>query len=113
VKLTLKSKLVAIAAITAVAMAATAILSQVAGRTVQEQLDDIQTRLVPRIELRPRLHHELEAMARSYQNAVAAEDAEMLDAAAPHRANIGRHLAGARAAVDPEPARLLPRAVDD
>jgi CheY-like chemotaxis protein len=79
VQLSFRAKLILITGITAVGFMLT--LGVVALSSLQQnsQLDNVEGRLVPKLEFRPRLESGFEHLRQSMQDAVAAEDLEALD----------------------------------
>ncbi len=111
--LTLRTKILGIAAVATLALVTIAVVGIVSTRGVAEQLAKIQTRQIPLIELRPRLESDLERIERGFQDAVAAQDPDGLASVAERRTAFLGHLSAARGAVDPRTAGELRSALDD
>jgi CheY-like chemotaxis protein/Skp family chaperone for outer membrane proteins len=73
----------------------------------------VQERLLPKVELGPRLDAQFERLRRALQDAVAAHDPEALAATRELKDGLLQQLAAARASVDPTEANRLKQAVDD
>jgi CheY-like chemotaxis protein/signal transduction histidine kinase/HAMP domain-containing protein len=76
--LSFRAKLFAIVGTAAFALAALMVASFAMSTFVAERLTNIQNRYVPKLELGPRLQGNMERLKRSFQDAVAAKDAEGL-----------------------------------
>jgi signal transduction histidine kinase/CheY-like chemotaxis protein len=75
---TLRTRLLGALAFTAIAFAVLVATSLSVTRDVEERLTGIQREQIPRLELGPRLESDFALLKRSYQDAVAAHDAELL-----------------------------------
>ena len=75
----LRAKFALIALTAAIALVIVAVTSALAARDVTSRLDAIRENLVPRIEARPRMESDFDQLRRGFQDAVAAEDVELLE----------------------------------
>ncbi|HUQ07371.1 MAG TPA: response regulator [Kofleriaceae bacterium] len=106
-RLTFRSKLIAIVLVDALALLTLVLLSRYIERRVDDQLASIQESYVPRIGLKPKLESKFDRINRGLQDAVAANDLDMLDdVRAQHRLLI-EQLAEAGDAVEPARADAL------
>jgi signal transduction histidine kinase/CheY-like chemotaxis protein len=112
-RFTLRAKLMVIAATTALAFVTLAAASALLTRRVTAELSRIQERFLPKIELGPRLEHQLDALARSFQDAVAAKDSDALKDTERLKAGIVELLATGKGAIDPAAADAVRTALDD
>jgi CheY-like chemotaxis protein/signal transduction histidine kinase/HAMP domain-containing protein len=76
-------------------------------------LSDIEQRLVPKLELGPKLEHEFELLRRHFQEAVAAEELSTLDEALAARNRAFTLLSKAGPALDPAEAAAIRWAIQD
>ena len=79
VRLTIRAKLLGLAGITGAAFAFILVASSVLTSRVEGQLESIQGRYLPRLELQPQLESQLEHLTRALQDAVVARDLDGLD----------------------------------
>jgi CheY-like chemotaxis protein/signal transduction histidine kinase/HAMP domain-containing protein len=79
VQLSFRAKLILITATTALGFILTLGVGALSSVRQNRQLDNVEGRLVPKLELRPRLEASFERLRQSMQDAVAAEDVEALD----------------------------------
>src|SRR6266852_4599808 len=112
-KLSFRSKLLALVAPAALALVALAASSAIVARSVEGHLDDIRRHYLPKVGLRPRLEGQFERIQRGFQDAVAASDTEKLAATAQLKKELLQQLAESSDAVDPALADALARAVED
>jgi signal transduction histidine kinase len=112
-RLDFRARLVGVVGVTAVALAVIFATSSVLSARVERQLDFIQQRYVPKLELEPRLESRLEHLARAFQDAVAAHDVDALEATREDRDALLASLADAGDAVDPTDAEALRGALRD
>ena len=106
-KFTFRAKLMAIVGTAALAFVVLIAASALIAKRVEQQLNDIQQRYVPRVDLGPRLDGQLERIRRGFQDAVAAHDAEALAATREFKNKFLEQLASARNAVDSAQAAAL------
>src|SRR5690242_5239481 len=72
----------------------------VSGRVVELELERIEARYVPMLEVGPQLEADFDRVRRGMQDAVAAQDAEALASTAKLREGFIEHLAQAEAKLD-------------
>jgi PAS domain S-box-containing protein len=113
VRLTFRTKLMGIVGIAAVAFLLLIAASTLIASRVEHQLETIQRRYLPRVELEPQLEAQLERIGRGFQDAVAARDTDALLATRELVARFFAQLAAAGDAVDPAEASALRSAVED
>jgi len=113
VKTTFRAKLFAIFGAALLALISVLVVSAVMGVRQNRELDDVQSRLVPRTELGPRVESEFERLARSMQDAVAAQDPAALEATLERKAALFELIGHAGAALDPPAAASLRWAIQD
>jgi signal transduction histidine kinase/DNA-binding response OmpR family regulator len=113
VRLTLRTRLVLVAFTAAVAFGFITLTGLFAGDRVLHELTSIRDHYVPKVALRPRLEAELDELARSFQDAAAAEDVESLGRAREARTAFLSLLAEAAETLDPEGAAELRLAFDE
>lgn len=96
-------------------LALVAVLAVSAAMVVRQgrALDDVQSRLVPRAELSPRIEAEFDALTRSLQDAVAAQDSGALEATIERKAALFELIGRAGPALDPSAGASLRWAVQD
>jgi signal transduction histidine kinase/CheY-like chemotaxis protein/HAMP domain-containing protein len=112
-RLSFRSKLIAIVATAALAFIVLLVSSATISNRTQDQLTDIEKRYLPRLELGPRLETQFEHLQRGLQDAVAARDAEALEATRATKDGLLAELAAARTVADPMQAALLRNAIED
>jgi CheY-like chemotaxis protein/methyl-accepting chemotaxis protein len=78
-QLSLRKKLIAIVALIVVSLCAMLLVSLGLGLRQAQEIQDVESRMVPKLELGPRLQSEFEHLRRSMQEAVAAQDPAALD----------------------------------
>jgi signal transduction histidine kinase/DNA-binding response OmpR family regulator/HAMP domain-containing protein len=111
-RLTFRAKLIAIVAVDALALLALVLLSNYIERRVDNQLASIREHYVPRIGLGPRLEGTFDKIGRSLQDAVAANDLDLLEDARKQHQLLVEQLAAAGDAVDPADAAALRAGLD-
>jgi CheY-like chemotaxis protein/signal transduction histidine kinase/HAMP domain-containing protein len=111
-RLTLRAKLAAIVATSALAFVALIVVGAYALTNTEAELATIEGHYLPKVDLQPRLEAQLERLQRAYQDAVAAHDLDALAAAPQIRDAFLEQLAGASSALDPAQAGALRAALD-
>ena len=111
-RLTLRAKLAAIVATSALAFVALIVVGAYALTNTEAELATIEGHYLPKVDLQPRLEAHLERLQRAYQDAVAAHDLDALAAAPQIRDAFLEQLAGASSALDPAQAGALRAALD-
>ena len=101
-RFSLRSKLTAIVASTALAFIAVIVTSTFATERVRDRLDQVEQLQIPRIELGPQLEADFDALPRAYQDAVAAHDADALERTRELHDRLLADLARGRDVLDPE-----------
>ncbi|HKO53725.1 MAG TPA: response regulator [Polyangiaceae bacterium] len=109
----LRARLLLIVGTAATALLLTLIGSALIGAQQTRDLRDVEQRLVPKLELGPRLQAEFDQLRQAMQDAVAAQDALALEATITNRASIFELLAGARRVLDPNDAASLRWTIQD
>ena len=112
-RLSFRSKLLAVVATAAFALVALVLSSAISARYVERHLDDIRRRYLPKVGLRPRLEAQFERIQRGFQDAVAASDRERLARTAELKKQLLQQLADVSGAVDPPLAAALALAIED
>lgn len=110
---TFRLKLLATLSIAALGIGVIMLTGVVITNRADAQLTAIERRFVPLVELRPALEASLEKVGRAFQDAVAAQDAEMLSEAAAIRAQFLAQLATAGASLERRTTDDLREAFDD
>jgi len=113
VRLTFRSKLIAIVAVGAVALLGLVGASSLIERRVDHELQSIQRHYVPRIELRPRLERQFERIGGSLQDAAEAGDADLLGEARHHLDALFAEIAAAGDVIPVAEAAPLRAAIED
>ena len=108
-----RTKLFSIVGAAVVSLLAVILGSALIGLEQNRALVDVQNRLLPRLEYGPRMRADFERLARSMQDAVAAQDSSALEASAEIKDTLLGHLARVRPAIDPKGAAALGRAIQD
>lgn len=111
-KVSLRTKLLAIVASTALAFIVVLVTNRLVARDVEQQLQNVQDRQIPKLELGPSLQTDFAALKRSYQDAVAAHDRELLERSRELHDRILRTLERGRGVFDPKLTRELEVALD-
>ncbi|MEO5769555.1 MAG: HAMP domain-containing protein, partial [Polyangia bacterium] len=112
-RLSLRAKLIAIVGITAFTFLVLIAAGAMIGRQTDHELATIQRRLLPKLELAPRLDADFERLRRNLQDAVAAVDAEALANTRQAKDRLQVELAAARPALNAAEVDALARAIDD
>jgi signal transduction histidine kinase len=110
---TFRAKVMAIVAIVGAALTAVVIAGALLAARTEREIETIEARYLPLVQLQPKLEGELEHLERAFQDAVAAGDATELAAASESRRRFLAQLDGANVATDPAAAAALARALDD
>jgi len=76
-------------------------------RHVARQLANIQKRYLPKVELAPHLEHDLDRIHRLFQDAVAAEDYELLEETHALKDSFVERIKSARGAISPQDTQRL------
>jgi signal transduction histidine kinase/DNA-binding response OmpR family regulator/HAMP domain-containing protein len=111
-RLTFRTKLLAIVAVNALALVVLIATSTLIEREVDHQLARIQREYVPRIGLQPRLEGAFARIGRTFQDAVAAADEDLLVDARDQVDALLAQIRGAGAVIPPEAARELIVAIE-
>jgi signal transduction histidine kinase/DNA-binding response OmpR family regulator/HAMP domain-containing protein len=106
-RLTFRHKLIAIVLVDAFALLTLVLLSRYIENRVDEQLASIQQRYVPRIGLKPQLEARFDRIGRGLQDAVAANDLDLLDDVRTQHRLLLEQLDAAGDAVEPARAEAL------
>jgi len=101
-RFTLRSKLTAIVASTALAFLAVIVTSTLATERVRDRLEQVEQHQIPRIEIGPQLEADFDALPRAYQDAVAAHDVDALERTRDLHDRLLEHLARGRDVFDPD-----------
>lgn len=112
-QLDFRARLVGVVGVTALALAVIFATSSVLSARVERQLDFIQQRYLPKLELEPQLESRLEHLARAFQDAVAARDVDAVEATRQERDAFLATLSAASDAVDPADADALRGALSE
>jgi phosphoglycerate-specific signal transduction histidine kinase len=112
-RISFRSKLLAVVATATLAIVALVLTSTVISRRVEGHLGDIQRRYLPKVGLRPQLEAQFERIQRGFQDAVAANDSELLARTAGLKQQFLQRLAASSDAVDPVLARALAHAIEE
>ena len=112
-RLKLRSKILLIAGTTGVAFALTIIAGGVISNQVESELASIQSHLLPKVELGPKLEGIYERVRRSFQDAVAAQDLEISTDGRQLKEEFLERLAAANDIVDPGVAVELRAAFEE
>ncbi|KAB2892912.1 MAG: methyl-accepting chemotaxis protein, partial [Kofleriaceae bacterium] len=111
-RLTFRAKLIAIVLVDALALLALVLLSRYIERRVDDQLAAIRDTFVPRVGLKPQLEGTFERIGRSLQDAVAANDLDLLDDAHRQHQLLLEQLAAGGDAVEPDRAAAFRKELD-
>jgi len=87
-RLTFRAKLAAIVCVAALALGLVIVAGAASARSVEQQLVAVKERYVPRVELEPQLSAAFERLVRSFQDAVASHDKDMLAATESRRSEL-------------------------
>ena len=110
-KLAFRTKLMAIVAVTTFVLTSVVLVYTWLGFRQASALDDLEGRMVPKLELGPRLESSFEHLRRSMQEAVAAQDPAALDATIQQRDAFIATVTSAGSALAPEDAAELRHAI--
>lgn len=110
---TLRSKLLFIVAVAASALVLLLSTGALVASRVEHQLSLVQRRYLPKLELGPALESQFEHIARSLQDAVAAQDAAALNEVARQKSELNRQLMAAEPALSTADVVLLQSTIDD
>jgi hypothetical protein len=106
-------KLYLVAGVAVITLGATLLGGTILGVRQQAQLSNVERRLVPKVDLGPRMEGEFERLTRSFQDAVAAQDAAALDATVAHRQRLVELVRNAGEALAPPIADEIESAIAD
>ncbi len=109
---TFTAKLIVLVTVATLSGAVATVASSLIGAQQNRDLEQVEYRLVPRLELGPRLTTEFAQLARSMQDAVAAEDAAQLSSTADLKARLIERVDGASELLTPEHAAALHDAIE-
>ena len=109
----LRVRLLLIVSTAALALIVTLIGSGLIAAQQTRDLRDVEQRLVPKLELRPKLQAEFDRLRQDMQDAVAAQDLPALEGTLTNRNNVFDLIARTRGVVDPGDAALLRWTVHD
>ncbi|HEY3252943.1 MAG TPA: hypothetical protein VGJ91_03310, partial [Polyangiaceae bacterium] len=109
----LRARLLLIVGTAATALLVTLIGSALIGAQQTRDLRDVEQRLVPKLELGPKLQTEFDHLHQAMQDAVAAQDLLALEATVGNRTRIFEMLAATRGVLDPSDAALLRWSIHD
>jgi len=109
----LRARLLLIVGTAAAALLLTLVGSALIGAQQTRNLRDVEQRLVPKLELGPKLQTEFDHLHQAMQDAVAAQDAPALAATIADRNRIFEIIARARGVLDPSDAALLRWTIHD
>jgi CheY-like chemotaxis protein/HAMP domain-containing protein len=109
----LRARLLLIVGTAALALLISLIGSALIGAQQTRDLRDVEQRLVPKLELGPKLQTEFNHLRQAMQDAVAAQDAPALSATIVDRNRIFELLARSRNVLDPSDAALLRWTIHD
>jgi CheY-like chemotaxis protein/HAMP domain-containing protein len=113
VQLTFRAKLLLILVTASLSLVAVIAGSTLIGLQQVRDLGDVEGRLIPRLELGPRIETEFEHLRQGMQDAVAAQDAAALEGLGATRIQIFELIATAGPALDPAAAARLRWAIQD
>ncbi len=109
----LRARLLLIVGTAATALLLTLIGSALIGAQQTRDLRDVEQRLVPKLELGPKLQTEFDHLRQAMQDAVAAQDAPALAGTIANRNRIFELIAGTRGVLDPSDAASLRWTIHD
>ncbi|HEY3500937.1 MAG TPA: response regulator [Polyangiaceae bacterium] len=109
--LSFRTKLKAIVVATTLAFVSVLLLNGWLGYRQARSLEDVESRMVPKLELGPRLEAQFQRLRQSMQDAVAAQDAAALDESIRLRNELIGSISSAGAALTPAEAAQLRHAV--
>jgi CheY-like chemotaxis protein/HAMP domain-containing protein len=111
VQLSFRAKLTSIVAITTLAFGAMVTVYALVGYRETHDLDDVESRMVPKLELGPKLESSFERLRQSMQDAVAAQDPSALDDSIRQRNDFIAAVSAAGPALTPAEAAQLRHAI--
>jgi CheY-like chemotaxis protein/signal transduction histidine kinase/HAMP domain-containing protein len=106
-QLSFRAKLISIVVATILAFAAVLAVGAYVGHRQVQALDDVEGRMVPKLELGPSLKSQFEHLRQGMHDAVAAQDSAALDVSLRQRNELLRTVAAAGSALRAEDAALL------
>jgi CheY-like chemotaxis protein/signal transduction histidine kinase/HAMP domain-containing protein len=106
-QLSFRAKLISIVVATTVAFAAVLAVGAFVGHRQVQDLGDVEGRMVPKLELGPRLKSQFEHLRQGMHDAVAAQDPAALDDSIRQRNELLRTVSAAGAALRAEDAAML------
>src|SRR5262249_10287785 len=106
-QLTLRGKLLAIVGAAGVAFVILIVASELLAQSVGRELQNIESRLLPKIELRPRLEGDFDKLRRALQDAVQAYDNDALNNTRDVKEALVQDIAGAKDLIEPGEAANL------
>jgi signal transduction histidine kinase len=110
---TVRGKLLLIAAVSVLAFLLIVAAGVASSLLTKRELDSVEARYVPLLELHPKLSADFERMTRAFQDAVAAQDADALDETEHLEKEFMAHLEAARSALPPGGENRVRTAVHD
>ncbi|MFZ5891573.1 MAG: response regulator [Myxococcota bacterium] len=108
-----RAKLIAMLATALLAFCTVLVGSALIGERQAADLADVERRLIPKLELGPRLEAQFERLTRSYQNAVSAQDSAGLETAWQLRNDLFESIRQSGAVLEPSAAAALQWAIQD
>lgn len=111
-RLTFTAKLILLVTVATLSGAVATVASSLIGAQQTRDLEQVEFRLVPRLELGPRLNAEFAQLARSMQDAVAAEDAAQLSSSAELKDRLLDRVDEASGLLTPEHTSTLHKAIE-
>jgi signal transduction histidine kinase len=111
-RVTFRTKLLGLVGIAAAGFVVILVASSVVAAGVERQLEFVQRRYLPLVELEPQLQAQLERISHGFQDAVAARDTDALEATRDLERDFLARLAAAKDATDPADAAALHDAVE-
>lgn len=112
-RVTFRTKLLLLVGTALLALVVTLIGSALLGLGQSRELAEVEGRLVPRLEVGPRLEAEFERLSRSMQDAVAAQDPDALAATAEHKSRILELIRSAENALQASEAAAIRWAIEE
>src|SRR5882757_5918364 len=112
-RLTIRTKLGAIVVAAMLAFGVLVVGTDLIANRMQSDIETIQGRYVPKMDLGPRLEAEFEASRRGFQDAVATHDLEALAETRDRKTLMLEQLSAARDFLDPQQAAAVARALED
>ena len=112
-QLTFRAKLIALVGLAALSLLLLVGASAWIARRVDRQLDTIQKRYVPKVDLEPRLEGQFDRLRRAFQDAVAIRDDDALAATQEQRTQFLAQLDAAHDAVDASDGAALRHSFED